>query len=250
MQTAAPPGQLTQITFSADIDPGDGKALSAELSDLDEPISFSVEVEYSDVAGDQRMRTLMETKVHTRKGALATCRSTKGKPMSRSSYCIGKPRSQPILAIRLPTTRPKVVHRGLDSEATYYVSRADAERILPTHSSSGNEFRGELLRNEISCSRPAAGSSTMRRLPDSIAVVWMSSRRRSSSAHSLPSATQRPVPTGVNAYRDHKVTGFELLGGGEGRCPFLGRALTDPARSGRVEGACGDTAVLHVGTAA
>lgn len=59
MQTAAPPGQLTQITFSADIDPGDGQALEVDLGDLDDPVSFSVEVDYSDLSGEQRTRTLV-----------------------------------------------------------------------------------------------------------------------------------------------------------------------------------------------
>lgn len=50
---------MTQITFSADIDPGDGAALEADLENLDDPISFSAEVEYSDLGGEQLTRTVV-----------------------------------------------------------------------------------------------------------------------------------------------------------------------------------------------
>jgi hypothetical protein len=60
VQTAAPPGQLARITFSADLDPGDGAALAAELESLEEPVSFSVEVEYSDLGGEQLTRTVVK----------------------------------------------------------------------------------------------------------------------------------------------------------------------------------------------
>jgi hypothetical protein len=51
-----PPNQLARISFDADIDPGGGQELEIRLND-DEPISFSVEVSYSDVSGEQRTRT-------------------------------------------------------------------------------------------------------------------------------------------------------------------------------------------------
>lgn len=57
MQSAAPPGELIRISFGAEIDPGDGQALEMELDQLDELISFSVEVVYSDFGGEQRTRT-------------------------------------------------------------------------------------------------------------------------------------------------------------------------------------------------
>jgi hypothetical protein len=57
MQSGVPPGQLSRISFNSDLDPGDGEALSIELQDLDEPISFSIEVVYSDFSGGQRTRT-------------------------------------------------------------------------------------------------------------------------------------------------------------------------------------------------
>jgi hypothetical protein len=58
MQTGVPPGQLARISFAAEIDPGDGQTLEIELQG-DDLISFSVEVGYSDLSGDQRTRTLL-----------------------------------------------------------------------------------------------------------------------------------------------------------------------------------------------
>jgi hypothetical protein len=58
MQSGVPPGQLTRISFDAEIDPGDGQVLEIELQGQgDETISFSVEVVYSDFGGGQRTRT-------------------------------------------------------------------------------------------------------------------------------------------------------------------------------------------------
>lgn len=57
MQTAAPPSQLTSISFNAKIDPADGQDLGIELGDLEEEVAFAVEVEYSDLSGEQVTRT-------------------------------------------------------------------------------------------------------------------------------------------------------------------------------------------------
>lgn len=57
MQSGVPPGQLVRVSFDADIDPADGEVLGIELQQGDQPISFSVEVSYSDFGGGQKTRT-------------------------------------------------------------------------------------------------------------------------------------------------------------------------------------------------
>jgi len=55
-QTGVAPGQIARVTFDADLDPGDGHVLQMEL-DGKQPVKFSVEVDYSDLNGEQRTRT-------------------------------------------------------------------------------------------------------------------------------------------------------------------------------------------------
>jgi hypothetical protein len=50
------------IGFEANIDPEDAENLSLRLDELEAPITFSVEVEYSDLNGEQQSRTLVEVK--------------------------------------------------------------------------------------------------------------------------------------------------------------------------------------------
>lgn len=60
LQTAVPPGQLTELSFGADIDVGDAAVWQATFES--EVHEFSVEVAYTDLKGGQRTRTRVQVR--------------------------------------------------------------------------------------------------------------------------------------------------------------------------------------------